>query len=41
MTNHQPQPTHIRLRLLAAMVALALGVIAIVVAALFLRGALA
>ena len=41
MSNHEPQPTHVPLRLLAASVALALGVLAIMVAVLFLRGALA
>ncbi len=41
MSNHEPQPTHVRLRLLAAIVAIALGILAIVVAVLFLRGALA
>ena len=41
MSNHEPQPTHVRLRLLAAIVAIALGILAIVVAVLFIRGALA
>ncbi len=41
MTDHEPQPAHVRLRLLAAVVAIALGVLAIVIAVLFLRGALA
>ena len=41
MSNHEPQPTHVRLRLLAAIVAIALGILAIVVAVLFLRGAIA
>ena len=41
MTNPEPQPTSVRLRLLAATLGLALGVAAIVIALLFLKGALA
>lgn len=41
MTNPEPQPTHIRLRLLTAAIAFVAGVVAIVIALLFLRGALA
>ncbi len=40
MTNPQPQPAHLRLRLLAAAVALIAGVAALVIAILFLNGAL-
>jgi hypothetical protein len=41
MTNPERQPTHIQLRLLAAAVALAAGVTAVLIAVLFLKGALA
>ena len=41
MTNPEPQPTHVPLRLLAASVAIVAGIAAIVIALLFLKGALA
>jgi hypothetical protein len=41
MTNPEHQPTHIRLRLLAAAVALAAGVAALLIAILLLKGTLA
>ena len=41
MTSPEPQPTHIGLRLFAAAIAIAAGVAAIVIALLFLKGALA
>ena len=41
MTNPETQPAHIRLRLFTAAIALVAGVVAIVIALLFLKGALA
>jgi hypothetical protein len=41
MTTPERPPTHIQLRLLAAAVALAAGVTAVLIAVLFLNGALA
>jgi hypothetical protein len=41
MTNPESQPPNVRLRLLAAAVTLVAGVAAIVIALLFLKGALA
>jgi hypothetical protein len=40
MTNPEPQPTHVRLRLLAAAVAIVAGITAVVIALLFLKAAL-
>jgi hypothetical protein len=40
MTNPTPTPTHIQFRLLAAAVAIIAGIAAIVIALLFLKGAL-
>jgi hypothetical protein len=41
MTNPEPQPTHIRLRLLAAAIALTAGIAALLIAILLLKGTLA
>ncbi len=41
MTNPEPQPTHVALRLLAAAAAITAGIAAITLALLYLRGALA
>jgi hypothetical protein len=41
MTDPERQPTHVQLRLLAAAVAIVAGITAIVIALLFLKGALA
>jgi hypothetical protein len=41
MTNPEPQPTHVQLRLLAAAVAIAAGILAILIAVDFLKGTLA
>jgi hypothetical protein len=40
MSPPEPQPTHIRLRLLASVVALAAGVAAVLIAILLLKSAL-
>ena len=40
MTDNQPTPVQIRLRLLAATLAITAGAIAIVIAALYLNGVL-
>ena len=40
MINHDPNPTHVRLRLLAALAALLAGVGAVLVAIQFLQGVL-
>ncbi len=40
MTDNQPTPTHIWLRLLAAVLALAAGATAILIAVLYLKGVL-
>jgi hypothetical protein len=41
MNKHQPTPTQIRVRLLAAMLAIAAGVTAVLIAILELKGILA
>jgi len=41
MNPPEPEPTHVRLRLLAAVTAIAAGVTAVLIAVLLLKGALA